>query len=62
MSSESVEEEIKKSKKQYEVAVKKYVSTSRKQRNMPKRNSLNVDMQNWNMVIVPRSCKQERSG
>ena len=44
MSNESAEAETKKRKKQYEAAVKKYVTASKKQRNMPKRNSLNADM------------------
>ena len=44
MSTKSAEAKIKKRKKQYEAAVKKYVTASKKQRNMPKRNSLNADM------------------
>ena len=44
MSTESAEAEIKKRKKQYEAAVKKYVTASKKLRNMPKRNSRNADM------------------
>ena len=44
MSAESAVAEIKKRKKQYEAAIKKFVIASKKSRNMPKRNSLNADM------------------
>ena len=42
MSVESAEAEIKKRKKQYETAVKKYVTASKKTRRMPKRNSIKL--------------------
>ena len=44
MSAESAEAEIKKRKKQYKPAVKKFVTATKKSRNMPKRNSLNADV------------------
>ena len=44
MSAESAGNEIKKRKKQYEAAVKKFVVASKKTRSMPKRNSFNADM------------------
>ena len=44
MSAESAENEIKKRKKQYEAAVKKFVVASKKSRIMPKRNSFNAVM------------------